>query len=208
MSSSAFAHAGGQLAFGPGGRLLVGLGDGLDKAAAQDPESVLGKVVRLDVDDLSPEPKLVAMGLRNPWRFSFDRLTGDLFIGDVGEKDWEEINVIRRGHRGVPNFGWGAAAPDRAEPPFFRYAHPAADCAAVMGGYVYRGGEIPAARGRYFFGDTCSGRVWSIRASSSAPQPRQEPFTVAQLSSFGEDAAGELYLVSRGDGGVLKLTRR
>jgi hypothetical protein len=148
------------------------------------------------------------MGLRNPWRFSFDRLTGDLFIGDVGEKDWEEIDVIRRGHRGVPNFGWGAATPDQAEPPFFRYAHPARDCAAVMGGYVYRGGEIPAARGRYFFGDTCSGRVWSMRASSPAPTPRQEPFTVAQLSSFGEDAAGELYLVSRGDGGVLKLMRR
>jgi glucose/arabinose dehydrogenase len=208
ISSSAYAHAGGQLAFGPGGQLLVGIGDGLDKEAAQDPDSVLGKVVRLDVDDPSPEPKLVAMGLRNPWRFSFDSLTGDLFIGDVGEEDWEEINVIRRGYRGVPNFGWGAAAPDQAEPPLFRYAHPATDCAAVMGGYVYRGREIPAARGRYFFGDTCSGRVWSIRASSPAPQPRQEPFTVAQLSSFGEDAAGELYLVSRGDGGVLKLTRR
>ena len=125
ISSSAYAHAGGQLAFGPGGQLLVGIGDGLDKEAAQDPESVLGKVVRLDVDDLSPEPKLVAMGLRNPWRFSFDRLTGDLFIGDVGEEDWEEIDVIRRGYRGVPNFGWGAATPDQAEPPFFRYAHPA-----------------------------------------------------------------------------------
>ena len=102
----------------------------------------------------------------------------------------------------------GEPPPRTKRTPFVRYAHPATDCAAVMGGYVYRGGEIPAARGRYFFGDTCSGRVWSIRASSAAPQPRQEPFTVAQLSSFGEDAAGELYLVSRGDGGVLKLTRR
>ena len=78
----------------------------------------------------------------------------------------------------------------------------------MIGGYVYRGSEIPAARGRYFFGDTCSGWVWSIRASSRVPTPRQEPFTVAQLSSFGEDAAGELYFVSRGDGAVLKLTRR
>jgi glucose/arabinose dehydrogenase len=211
ISASAYAHAGGQLVFGPGGQLLVGIGDGLDAEAAQDRESLLGKVLRLDVDDTSPEPQLVAIGLRNPWRLSFDRQTGDLFIGDVGERDWEEINLIRRGTRGVPNFGWGsepAASPADVEPPLVRYAHPSRGCAAVIGGYVYRGSEIPAARGRYFFGDTCSGRVWSIRASSTAPKPRQEPFTVAQLSSFGEDAAGELYLVSRGDGAVLELTRR
>jgi len=210
ISSSAYAHAGGQLAFGPGGQLLASIGDGLDAAAAQDRESPLGKVLRLDVDGRSRVPALVAMGLRNPGRLSFDRLTGDLFVGDVGEDDWEEINVIRHGSRGVPNFGWGEAEspPVGAEPPLVRYAHPARGCAAVIGGYVYRGREIASARGRYFFGDTCSGRVWSIRASSAAPRTRVEPFTVAQLSSFGEDAAGELYLVARGDGAVFKLTRR
>jgi glucose/arabinose dehydrogenase len=210
ISASAYAHAGGQLVFGPGRQLLVGIGDGLDAEAAQDRESPLGKVLRLDVDG-PRQPTLVAIGLRNPWRLSFDRVTGDLFIGDVGEGDWEEINVIRRGTIRVPNFGWGneaASPPADAEPPLVRYRHPARGCAAVIGGYVYRGTEIPAARGRYFFGDTCSGRVWSIRASSPVPTPRQEPFTVAQLSSFGEDAAGELYLVARGEGAVLKLTRR
>ena len=156
--------------------------------------------------DASARPQLVAIGLRNPWRFSFDRLTGDLFIGDVARRTGRRSTSSGAGRAGVPNFGWGsepAAPPADAEPPLVRYAHPARGCAAVIGGYVYRGSEIPAARGRYFFGDTCSGRVWSIRASSPAPKPRQEPFTVAQLSSFGEDAAGELYLVSRGDGAVL-----
>ena len=118
-----YAHVGGQLAFGPGGRLNVGIGDGLDPAAAQDPASLLGKILRLDVDDPRPTPALVALGLRNPWRFSFDRQTGDLFVGDVGEVSWEEIDVIRHGTRGVVNFGWDAYEgrapyPDaRAAPP-------------------------------------------------------------------------------------------
>lgn len=202
MSTSAYAHAGGQLAFGPGGRLLVALGDGLDAAAAQDLDSPLGKVLRIDVDP----PRVVALGLRNPYRMSFDRLTGDLFVGDVGEDDWEEINVVRRGTRGVPNFGWGSDEAHTA--PLLRYAHPRRGCAAVIGGYVYRGLEIPSARGRYFFGDTCSGRVWSIRAGVGRPVPRLEPFTVPQLSSFGEDSSAELYLVARGEGAVLKLVRR
>ena len=202
ISPSAYAHAGGQLAFGPGGRLLLALGDGLDPAAAQDPTSPLGKILRIDVDP----PQVVALGLRNPWRMSFDRLTGDLFIGDVGEDNWEEINVIRRGTRGPVNFGWGGE--DDGTAPYVRYAHPRTGCAAVIGGFVYRGREIPAARGRYFFGDTCTGRVWSVRANVSRPIPRVEPFRVAQLSSFGEDAGGELYLVARGEGGILKLVRR
>ena len=184
ISKSAYAHAGGQLAFGPGGRLNAGIGDGLDAAAAQDPANPLGKILRLDVDPPLGPPEVVALGLRNPWRFSFDRLNDDLFVGDVGERDWEEINVIRRGSRGVPNFGWGAATPPvGAEPPLVRYAHPARGCAAVIGGNVYRGREIPPAVGRYFYGDTCSGRVWSFRASAAAPRPRREPFTVPGLSS-------------------------
>jgi glucose/arabinose dehydrogenase len=209
VPSSLYAHVGGQLAFGPGGRLHAGVGDGLDPAAAQDPEQPLGKILRLDVDPPLAPPELVAIGLRNPWRFSFDRQTGDLFIGDVGEREFEEINVIRRGTRGVPNFGWGAEPPPAdAMPAFVQYAHPARDCAAVIGGFVYRGRELPTARGRYFYGDTCSGNVWSVRAGSASPRPRKEPFTVGQLASFGEEAAGELYLVARGDGAVLKLVRR
>ena len=172
------------------------------------PASPLGKVLRLDVDRPLGPPEVVALGLRNPWRFSFDRQNGDLFIGEVGERDWEEINVIRRGSRGVPNFGWGAPSPAGAEPPLVRYAHPAKGCAAVIGGSVYRGSEIAPARGRYFFGDTCSGRVWSIRAAAARPRPRLEPFTVPELSSFGEDAAGELMLVSLGEGAIVKLVRR
>jgi glucose/arabinose dehydrogenase len=209
IPSSLYAHAGGQLAFGPGGSLYAGIGDGLDPAAAQDPANPLGKVLRLDIDPPLGPPEVIALGLRNPWRFSFDRPTGDLFVGDVGERDWEEINVVRRGTRAVPNFGWGADSPSvDATPPLVRYAYPAKGCAAVIGGSVYRGREIPAARGRYFFGDTCSGRVWSIRATTARPRPRQEPFTVPQLSSFGEDAAGELYLVALGEGAVVKLVRR
>jgi glucose/arabinose dehydrogenase len=209
IPSSPYAHVGGQLAFGRGGRLHAGIGDGLDPATAQDVESPLGKIVRLDVDPPLAPPALVAIGLRNPWRFSFDRDTGDLYIGDVGEREFEEINVVRRGTRGVPNFGWGAETPPAdAEPPFVRYAHPARDCAAVIGGFVYRGRDVPSARGRYFYGDTCSGSVWSVRAGSASPRPREEPFTVGQLASFGEDASGELYLVARGAGAVVRLTRR
>ena len=171
--------------------------------------SALGKILRLDVDPPLAPPEVVAIGLRNPWRFSFDRRTGDLFIGDVGERAFEEINVIRRGTRGVPNFGWGAEPlPPDATPAFVQYAHPARDCAAVIGGFVYRGRELPAARGRYFYGDTCSGSVWSVRAASVSPTPRKEPFTVGQLASFGEDAAGELYLVARGDGAIVRLIGR
>ena len=166
---------------------------------------MLGKILRIDVDP----PQVIALGLRNPYRLSFDRSTGDLFIGDVGEEDWEEINVIRHGTRGIPNFGWGTDPPpgDMAGP-LVRYAHPRRGCAAIIGGNVYRGRGVPPARGRYFYGDTCSGRVWSFRAAARAPRARLEPFTVPGLSSFGEDAAGELLLVSRGEGAVVKLVRR
>ena len=109
----------------------------------------------------------------------------------------------------MPNFGWGADSPPvDATPPLVRYAHPAKGCAAVIGGIVYRGTEIPPARGRYFFGDTCSGRVWSIRAATAHPRPRWSRSRFPSLSSFGEDAAGELYLVALGEGAVVKLVRR
>jgi glucose/arabinose dehydrogenase len=219
VSTSLYAHVGGQLAF-RAGRLYASIGDGLDPAAAQDPAQPLGKILRLDVDPPFAPPQIVVLGLRNPWRFSFDRLTGDLFIGDPGEDRWEEIDVVRRGASGVPNFGWDAyegraprenavsPPPEDAVAPFLEYPNPRPGCAAVIGGFVYRGHEIPVARGRYFFGDTCSGRVWSVRAGATSPTPRQEPFKAAQLASFGEDAAGELYLVLRGDGAVVRLVNR
>jgi glucose/arabinose dehydrogenase len=217
-SSNPYAHVGGQLAFGPGGGLLVGVGDGLTPAAAQDLASPLGKILRVDVDHPAKAPKVVALGFRNPWRFSFDRRTGDLYVGDVGASAWEEIDVIRRGTRGAPNFGWDAyegssfrpgaeaAVPDGAMPPFVEYGHPRGGCAAVIGGFVYRGRDVASAQGRYFYGDTCSGAVWSVPASARRPpRPRREPFTVAQLSSFGEDTSGELYLVARGPGAIFRL---
>jgi glucose/arabinose dehydrogenase len=176
----------------------------LSPEAAQDSASLLGKIVRLDVDRTDPEPIIVAMGLRNPWRFSFDRETGDLFIGDVGESAWEEIDVVRRGTRGVPNFGWGGADGTGA-PAYVRYRH-GSGCAAVIGGFVYRGRTLPTQRGRYFYGDTCSGAVWSVRARVTTPRPRREPIGVGQLVSFGEDASGQLYLVSRGSGTLFRLT--
>ncbi len=210
VPSSLYAHVGGQLAFGPGGQLHAGIGDGLEPETAQDPAGPFGKILRLDVDPPFGAPTVVALGLRNPWRFSFDRLTGDLFIGDVGERAFEEINVVRKGTRGVPNFGWGAdPAPADAKPPFVQYAHPGGpDCAAVIGGFVYRGRKLLSARGRYFYGDSCSGAVWSVRAGSASPNARREPFTLVELASFGVDGAGELYLVDRGDGGIVRLIRR
>jgi glucose/arabinose dehydrogenase len=210
VPASLYAHVGGQLAFGPGGKLHASIGDGLEPETAQDPASPFGKILRLDVDPPLALPEVVALGLRNPWRFSFDRRTGDLFIGDVGERAFEEINVIRKGTRGVPNFGWGADSPPAdAKPPFVQYAHPGGgDCAAVIGGFVYRGRKLPSASGRYFYGDSCSGAVWSVRAGSVSPKARREPFTLVQLASFGEDEAGELYLVARGHGGVVRLIRR
>jgi len=218
VSPNLYAHVGGQLAFGPGGRLLVGVGDGLTPAAAQDLASPLGKILRLDVDNPAKAPKVAALGFRNPWRFSFDRATGDLYVGDVGDNAWEEIDVVRRGTRGVPNFGWDAyegrtlrpdadsPVPDGALPPFVEYAHRRAICSAVIGGFVYRGQAVASANGRYFYGDTCTGAVWSVPAGARRqPRPRREPFTVAQLSSFGEDSSGELYLVARGPGAVFRL---
>ena len=220
VSTSLYVHVGGQLAFGPGGRLFVGIGDGLQPAAAQDPTQPLGKILRLDIDPPFAPPEIVALGLRNPWRFSFDRMTGDLFIGDPGDRRWEEIDVLRRGTGVVPNFGWdayegrapheGAESPPPADAvaPFVVYAHPATECAAVIGGFVYRGRAIPSARGRYFYGDTCSGRIWSVRAGAASPTPRLEPFRVSQLASFGEDTSGELYVVFRGYGAIARLVVR
>jgi glucose/arabinose dehydrogenase len=170
-------------------------------------------VIRLDVRKARPVPELVALGLRNPWRYSFDRATGDLWIGDVGQGEIEEIDVLRKGAQGLVNFGWDvyegsaryedkALGPGRLVGPIAEYSH--GEGCSVTGGYVYRGRTIPALRGRYVFGDYCSGTIWSIPAKGG--RMRVEPITVPQLVSFGESRAGELYAVSH-EGVVYRLAR-
>src|SRR5439155_647295 len=148
---------------------------GNTKAAAQDPASLLGKLVRIDVRRREAQPEIVAYGLRNPWRFAFDRATGDLLIGDVGADTWEEVDVLRRDAPRPVNFGWPAyggrerlaqpapSAPGKLVFPALVYRHARNGCSAVVGGYVYRGGAIPALRGRYVYADFCAGKVWSVR---------------------------------------------
>jgi len=216
-------HNGGQVAFGPDGLLYVGMGDG---GAGGDPEdraqdlgSRLGKLLRLDVDDPGADWELVAYGLRNPWRFSFDRLTGDLWIADVGQEEFEEIDFVPAAEVGeLLNFGWdafeGSAVYEDKEPspggrlvqPISEYTHEFG--CSVTGGFVYRGSDIAGeARGRYFYGDYCTGRVWSLARWRGEVMRRGQEFRVPQLSSFAEDADGELYLVSQG-GAIYRLALR
>jgi glucose/arabinose dehydrogenase len=213
-------HNGGQLQFGPGKFLYWGNGDG---GGGGDPQHngqslarPFAKIMRLNVRAAKPYWRLVAYGLRNPWRFSFDRANGDLYIGDVGQGDWEEIDYLRRGS-GLANFGWNhfegrhSYEPStplltraRYHPPIAEYAH--SQGCSVTGGYVYRGKAVPAAAGRYFYGDYCSGTIWSLEvAGGKARGLRQEPFRVEGLSSFGEDAGGELYLMSANSGDLFRL---
>ncbi len=216
-------HNGGQLAFGPDGLLYIGLGDG---GSGGDPQNngqtlrtKLAKLWKLDVDRAGAQPQLVAYGLRNPWRFSFDRATGDLYIADVGQSAWEEIDYVARSELGaLRNFGWavyeGRAEYDRSRPlledgvltaPIAVYGHD--EGCSVTGGFVYRGKGNASLRGRYFYGDYCSGTVWSLRvAGGKATGIRREPYTVSELTSFGEDARGGLYAVSQG-GTVYRIAR-
>ena len=212
-------HNGGQLAFGRDGRLYVGMGDG---GSAGDPENraqdlgtLLGKLVTINVDRRGAKPQIAASGLRNPWRFSFDRATGDLWIGDVGQSSWEEINFTPRAQLpGLENYGWdvyeGRAVYEQKEPSrgalvFPVHVYGREQGCTVAGGFVYRGRALPRTRGRYFFGDYCAGTVWSLRrVGGEVRQLRREPFRVPSLVSFGEDANGELYLVSL-QGSIFRL---
>jgi glucose/arabinose dehydrogenase len=212
-------HNGGHLAFGPDGRLYTSFGDGGSggdpENRAQDPGSRLGKMLRIDVDARPARTAIAYLGLRNPWRFSFDRQTGDLWIGDVGQGEIEEVDFVARARLGERlNFGWDVfegrspfedkqPGPGELVSPLEQYSHD--DGCSVTGGYVYRGKAVPAAAGRYFYGDYCSGIVWSLRASGGrAVGVRREPFRVSNLTSFGEDTAGELYLVSH-EGTIYRL---
>jgi glucose/arabinose dehydrogenase len=205
-------HNGGQLAFGPDGLLYVGMGDGGSggdpENRAQNLDDRLGKLLRLDVDEPGSEWETVAYGLRNPWRFSFDRETGDLYVADVGQSAREEVNYVPWPPGELLNFGWdvyeGDLVYEEKEPNAAgRLVRPVAvygrdgGC-SVTGGFAYRGSAMPGLHGRYFYGDYCSGTVWSFRVlGGKARATRREPFRVPALSSFGEDADGELYLVSQ-----------
>jgi glucose/arabinose dehydrogenase len=215
-------HNGGQLQFGPDGKLYVGMGDGGSGGDpnnyAQNLRSRLGKLLRLNVDKAGASWQIAGYGLRNPWRFSWDRATRDLYIGDVGQSAWEEVDLRTPAQqRGLNNYGWrvweGRArytAGQKVNPrgrlvfPIAVYSHDAG--CSITGGYVYRGKALPSARGRYFYGDYCSGTIWSLRAVKGKLRGlRREAFRVPNLSSFGEDAGGELYAVGLG-GELYKLT--
>jgi glucose/arabinose dehydrogenase len=212
-------HNGGQLAFGPDGRLYVGMGDGGSggdpQNRAQNLNSRLGKLLRINVNTRPARVEIAAYGLRNPWRFSFDRANGDLWIGDVGQGAFEEIDYTPARSPGLENYGWDVyegrstfenKPPNPAgtlEMPFLVYGR-GSGC-TVIGGFVYRGQRVRAARGRYFYGDYCSGNIWSVRQQNGRPvQQRREPFRVEALVSFGESARGELYLVSH-EGVIYRL---
>jgi glucose/arabinose dehydrogenase len=204
-------HNGGQLSFGPDGLLYLGLGDG---GSANDPddngqdlESRLAKLLRTDIEQGGTDWRPVAYGLRNPWRFSWDRETGSLWIADVGQDEREEVDVIAELGDPPPNFGWaafeGSHDPDGREPsgpgklvfPVAEYGHD--EGCSITGGYVYRGEAVPAMRGRYVYGDVCSGRLWTLRAGrDSATDVRREDDEAEGVASFGQDADGELYAVS------------
>lgn len=227
-------HNGGMLAFGPDGYLYAGLGDGGSGGDpnnhAQSLDTLLGKVVRIDVDGpvgtipyLIPEDnpfasrtrgaEIWAYGLRNPWRFSFDRETGDLWIADVGQQRYEEVNLEPAGFEGGANYGWSRFEgrhvydSDRSAPgavaPVAEYDHDGGHC-SVTGGYVYRGDAVPGLEGAYVFADYCSGVVWTLREAGGAWDMRRVLDTPHNVSSFGEDEDGELYVVDHG-GDVLKV---
>ncbi len=214
-------HNGGELQFDRNGLLYVGMGDGGSAGdpgnRAQNPNDRLGKLLRINPLASGANWEQVALGLRNPWRFTFDRANGDLYIADVGQGNWEEIDYRRRSQIStLANYGWRAfegrarysntpLGPGQLVAPVFVYSHANDNC-SVTGGHVYRGRAVRAAIGRYFFGDYCSGIVWSLRiVNGRAVDVRREPFRVESLTSFGEGVAGELYLAT-GNGRILKLS--
>jgi glucose/arabinose dehydrogenase len=226
-------HNGGLLLFGPDGMLYVGLGDGGSGGDphnnAQSTATLLGKLLRLDVDGGSPyaipagnpfvgqagtRGEIWALGLRNPWRFAFDRVAGLLYVADVGQNRWEEISVVLANRPGV-NYGWrvlegnecyGAAtcSSEGLERPVVEYSH--AEGCSVTGGAVYRGSLIPGIVGHYFYSDYCTGFLRSFRYANGQALDRRDwnVGTLGYVLSFGEDLAGELYVLSA-NGRVYRL---
>jgi glucose/arabinose dehydrogenase len=223
-------HNGGNIAFGPDGRLYIGLGDGGSGGDpfgnGQNTGTLLGKILRIDVDTQSPyaipadnpfasgggRPEIYAYGLRNPWRFTFDRATGDLWAGDVGQNQIEEVDLVKLGG----NYGWntkeGSACYQAAGcsgaglvAPVAEYTH--AEGVSITGGYVYRGKAFPWLVGRYVYADFGSGKVWALAydAVTGSATPELLVSTGHQLSSFGEALDGELYLLSYSFGSLMKF---
>lgn len=223
-------HNGGDLHFGPDGYLYIGLGDGGSGGdpgnRAQNKLDYLGKMLRIDVDhgdpysipatnpfynDPSALDEIWSLGLRNPWRFSFDRLTGDLWIADVGQNTWEEIDFQAASSSGGENYGWrcyqGNAAYNTVGCgdsglytfPIHQYSH-SFGC-SVTGGYVYRGSQFPALKGKYFFADYCSDRIWTIHDNGGNWWVEDfGQFTINKFTTFGEDAYGQLYIAGYSTG--------
>jgi glucose/arabinose dehydrogenase len=221
-------HNGGHIAFGPDGYLYIGMGDGGSAGDpqnyAQNPQNLLGKMLRIDVNqgttygipdsnpfvgDSSTLPEIWAIGLRNPWKFSFDRETGDLYIGDVGQNVWEEINFQSASSTGGENYGWRCYEADVAynttgcqgaatyEAPIGAYNHssPYSFC-SITGGVVYRGANYPAMQGIYFFSDYCDGDIYSLTFDGSGWNDTELFSSNAGIVAFGEDATGEVYVVN------------
>lgn len=211
-------HNGGALVFGPDGMLYVALGDGGlggdPEENGQDLDALLGKILRIDVSGdaytVPPDNPFIgrgrgevwAYGWRNPWRITFDRETGDLWAGDVGQQGWEEVNRVIRGG----NYGWNLVeGPDcfAGDPPCEggdliapRAYYPTSDGCAITGGYVYRGSAMPELDGWYVYADYCTGRVWALDASSDTSEPVVLIDHGDPIVSFAEDPDGELYLVT------------
>ena len=230
-------HNGGMLAFGPDRLLYIALGDG---GSAGDPDdngqdllAFLGKILRIDVDSGDPyaipesnpfiarstaRAEVWAWGLRNPWRFSFDRETGDLWIADVGQNKYEEVNVQPAASTGGENYGWAVMEASHcfrpAEGcdttgmtlPVFEYDH--GQGCSITGGYVYRGQAYPALTGAYLFTDYCSGNLWATRQADGEFETEQIGRLPGSISSFGEDEAGELYAVRDSEGAVYRVVAR
>jgi len=202
---SAGNHNGGQLQFGPDGALYVSIGDNADAENAQDATSPFGKIHR--IDPITGARQVWSSGLRNPWRFTFDRATRDLLIGDVGGGAYEEINWSRAPNAGQGvNYGWpcneGPNGPDscgvRAT-----ISHPNGPFCAIIGGYVVRDPGLPTLNGRYLYGDNCDTTLWSAALGASGGV--ETSLQVSGLSSFGEDACGRIYAASRGSDAVYRI---
>ena len=219
-------HNGGHIEFGPDGYLYIAMGDGGSggdpQNNGQNPETLLGTLLRIDVDGGEPyaipadnpfvngggAPEVWHTGLRNPWRFSFDTATGDLYMADVGQNQWEEINYLPSGVPGGVNFGWNyfegnhsyeGTPPGNLSlyPPVTEYSHGTGRC-SVTGGVVYRGSKLPELWGVYFYGDFCSGEVFALVQEEEGLWETEAVYNLPVLiTSFGLDEQGEIYLVDR-----------
>jgi glucose/arabinose dehydrogenase len=230
-------HNGGSILFGPDGYLYIGTGDGGGAGDrfgnSQNPGALLAKLLRIDVDGGKPygippsnpfvsragfRPEIWAWGLRNPWRFSFDRATGDLYIADVGQDTWEEVDLQPAGSKGGENYGWNKLEGTHCYPPgatcsaagtfvlpIAEYDHQDGDC-SITGGYIYRGAAQPALNGAYLFADYCTGHFRALQRGADGRWNMIDLLTTRfTVSSFGEDESGEVYVLNFGAGDLYHI---